>query len=385
MTSRRLLAMTAALLTAGPAAHAAAPAPYDPVQFAFPGSVRSPGDAASAGLAGADGWLTWAPGGNPATAPPSASVTLSPLLQRVSRQDLSAANSEFSETSAFLDAAGAQIALRRAHWGLRLEVSQPVLRRETSTFSRSIGDGVSQPARLKVDAESREQRAGLALSRGMGAWRLGAAAELTRRDDRYATTEVSGSPESGIRELTFDGSSVGGSVGALWSRSPGSKWGTEVGAAMRFIGALDGTSRSVSDLLAGLEQQTGDASREATWEAGASARLTVDPRGGHAWLTLEQRSAERWPGLQLEAEAASSWRAGYSYRDERTPWSVRVGIGQDVQPGTPEPRATAVGLGVGWRQDDFGVDLGVTHRSIRRGELPTQGDTRVVASIIVGL
>ncbi len=381
MPYRRLLFALLAVVSWTSAALAITPPPYDPIRFAFPGSIPSPGDAASAALAGADRWLSSVAGGNPASMPHSTGVTLSPILQRISRQDLSAENREFSQTTFFLDGASGQLAWRAGEWGLRLEASQPMLRRETSTFSVAIGGAVTQPARVQVDAQARESRAALALSRASGAWRFGAAAELSQRSDRYTTIEVSGSPESGERELAFEGSALGGSAGATWSRNAESRWGIEVGAAARFVGAIDATFESVSELLSGTSVSTGEADRDATWEAGASARITVDPRGGHAWACLETRSAERWPGLSLASDRAAAWRIGYDYRDSATPWVVRVGAGQEVQPGTPEPRATAIGVGLGWRADDLRFDLGVTHRSIRRGEAPIQTDTRLVGSV----
>lgn len=384
MSARRhLLAALLALCSARPVS--AAPSPYDPARFAFPGAVPSPATAASAALVGADRWVTPVAGGNPAAAPEAQVIVLSPLLQRISRQDLSAANRDFSQTTAFLDAASGQWAVRSRDWSLRLEASQPVLRRETSTFSVGLGDGGPPPAQVQVDAESRELRAGLIVGRTIGDWRLGLAGEWTRRDDRLATTEVSGSPDAGQRTLTFDGASVGGALGAMWSRTPAARWGTEVGATLRHVGAIDAPFESESDLLSGRTTAAGEATRDATWEAGLGMRLTVDERGGHAWASLEARGAERWSGLDLETRAASSWRVGYSYRDARTPWTLRLGFGQDVQPGAPEPRATAVGLGLGWQDGDFGVDLGATHRSVRRGDAPTEGDIRLVASVTIGL
>lgn len=377
----RILPVLAAL-ACGVTASTAAPAPYDPARFAFPGSVTSPGDAASAGLAGTDRWVSAVPGGNPAAAPAATGVTLSPILQRISRQDLSAANRDFSQTTLFADLAGGQLALRAGRWAVRLEAGQPVLRRETSTFGIAAGD--APPARIRVDAEAREARASLAVSLEQGAWRLGAAGEYARRSDRYATTEVSGSPDAGDRELSFDGSSAGGALGAVWSHTPESRGGLVLGAGVRMIGALTGDFTSVSDLLSGTTSVRGDAGRDALLEAGLTARVTVDERGGHAWMSLEHRGAERWPGLAVETRAAASWRAGYSYRDVSTPWVVRIGIGQDVQPGAPEPRATAVGVGVGWADGDLAADLGVTNRSIHRAGSPTLADTRVVASLRVG-
>lgn len=384
MTYRRLC--LAAVLALGSAQAAdAAPVPYDPARFAFPGSVPSPATATSAGLAGADRWVAAVPGGNPAAAPAEQAIVLSPLLQRISRQDLSAANREFSQTTFFLDAASAQWGVSIGEWSVRLEAAQPVLRRETSTFSVGLAEGGPPPAQVQVDAESRELRAGLAIGRTLGAWRLGVAGEWARRDDQYGITEVSGSPDAGERVLAFDGASLGGAIGATWSRAPESRWGTRFGATLRMIGATDGEYTSTSDLLSGSTTTTGDASRESTWEGGVGVRLTVDERGGHAFVSLEGAGAERWLGLGLETEVATRWRLGYAYRDAQTPWALRLGVGQDVQPGSPEPRATAVGVGVGWNEGDFGLDLGVTHRSIRRGDAPTQGDTRIVASLSIGL
>src|SRR5262245_36357587 len=89
-------------------AGAAPPSPLDTPQFSFPGVFDQPSSGLSAGVALADRWLGDDPSSNPA-APRASRFTASPALLRVSRQDLRADNSDYDETPAFFDAAGATL------------------------------------------------------------------------------------------------------------------------------------------------------------------------------------------------------------------------------------------------------------------------------------
>lgn len=305
------------------------------------------------------------------------------MLQRIDRQDLGADNSEFSQTTAFIDAAGASIAWRPGVWGVVLHASQPVLRRETSTFSVGIFDGLSAPARVQVDASHRESRFGLALSRGFGGWRVGLSGEWIRRDDQMTTLEVSGSPESGERLLRFDGSAVGGALGVAWTQPEAGRRPLSVGFALRSVGALTVEGEAVAELLAEDTREAVRAERGAVTEGGGSVRLGLGPDTG-LWAMAGWRSAEDWREFALVTDAATRWRLGLDYHGADTPWTVRLGFGIDDQPGTPEPRASVLGLGFGWDAGDLGLDLGLTHRSFRRGDLATQHDDRLVATLRVG-
>src|SRR5262245_11312504 len=103
----------------------------DPAWLAFPGQVRHPSSAASAGLALADRWLGAAPFDNPAIEL-ARHAEVSPASVRVRRQDLRARNRSYDETPAFLDAAGAWGVARAGRVALFAYADQPVLRTETS-------------------------------------------------------------------------------------------------------------------------------------------------------------------------------------------------------------------------------------------------------------
>src|SRR5690348_13525894 len=96
------LPVAALLLAAATAASAATPPPLDPVRFAFPGALGSPPTAVAAGLALADRWLGDTPFENPAAAAPQG-VVVSPLGERVDREDVSAANRDFTQKQGYVD------------------------------------------------------------------------------------------------------------------------------------------------------------------------------------------------------------------------------------------------------------------------------------------
>ena len=81
-------ALAAALAWLGAPARAVT---IDPALFLFPGSPSNATSAASAGVAFADRWLGDRPFDNPALET-RRMVELTPLLEHISRQDLSAAN-----------------------------------------------------------------------------------------------------------------------------------------------------------------------------------------------------------------------------------------------------------------------------------------------------
>src|SRR6185436_6039873 len=97
MLARRLILPRGAVVTLAlalaPVVHAAAPPPLsNPVYgFALPGDYATAANAASAGLALSDRWLGESGYENPA-ASSRQGVEISPLFQRVSRQDLTARN-----------------------------------------------------------------------------------------------------------------------------------------------------------------------------------------------------------------------------------------------------------------------------------------------------
>src|SRR5438093_521081 len=147
----------------------AEPAPLNPVLFAFPGAGIAPSSARSAGLALADRWLGDQPFDNPA-ASPGRQALVSPVLQRVSRQDLRAANRHFDEQTGFFDAGGAWASVPVGRLSLGLYAFQPVRRLEDNAFERGERGAPVEPAVIQTRATSREVRTGLAASLGLG-WR----------------------------------------------------------------------------------------------------------------------------------------------------------------------------------------------------------------------
>jgi hypothetical protein len=382
MIDRRLpaaLATSAVLLAASaPGAPAAPPPPFDSAVFAFPGSFASPASAASAGLGLADRWLGLAPETNPAAAP-ARGVVVAPMVLRTSRQDLAAANREFDEQFAYADFAGARLTAPVAGLSLSLYAWQPALRLESTSYTAGV-PGTPLSASVANEAESRELRAGAALSRPFGALRFGVAVEWGQRTETASTVTQSGAPESGTREASFDGTSLGGAAGLAWDRGSEAPGGWRLGAAVRFEGALDVTGESAVRLLALDSTAAVSATREALAEAGLSAAYTLTAEA-HLYASLGTRPGETWTGFGVESATGTLWSVGADYHDPETPWTARLGVGQEVRPGTPEPRAGLLGIGLGYQSGDLAVEAGLLHRTVQRPGSPNLADERLVVSV----
>lgn len=360
---------------------AAQPAPLTAESFPFPGAFLGPADGASAGVGFADRWLGEEPFDNPA-ADPGRGLRATPQLEYVSRQDLHANNRNVEAGGPVFDFAGVRLSWRFGGTSLMAYASQPVFRVDNLGFTvgRTLPVAGS-PAAVAIDGTARETRGGLALSSRALGGRVGVAAEFTRRDDHYERTEVSGSPEAGVSVAAFDGQGIGATFGGRWERQPDDLWGWSAGAAVRWSGALDVTGESVSDLASGVSRTIVASTREQGFEGGASIRMTA-ARGFRVLLGLGGASARGWEGMPANAGGArAEWRLAADLRAPGEPWIARVGVGQEVVPGTPEPRAGHVALGFGWTDEDLRLDVGVIRRSIGRGELPRSHDDRVVASV----
>lgn len=384
MIRRRLLRpFLAALLTlaAAPPGRAAAPDPLPAARVAFPGAVENPADALGAGLALANRWLGDTPGDNPAFTS-RRGVALSPEFLRVSRQDLSAANRDYRQTFGFVDGAGGALAVPAGTWRFALYATQPSLRLESEHYTEGRVTDPAGGAQIAIDVTTRETRAGLAVSKQGPAWQLGAALELTHRDDDYRRVERSGSPEAGTREATLHGDAFGGVLGARWQHAADAPGGVVAGAALRWTGALDATGDQVEQLLVSDTTLHLAATRDAQLEFGGSARVTLSPES-HAYASLGMRGREAWPAFDVRASGATRWAVGVDYHDAELPWTVRMGLGQDVEPGTPEPRALRVGAGVGWKSGDTIYELGILHRGMSRAHAPHLADERFVATVRV--
>jgi len=366
-----------ALLAAASLSRADTPSPLDLARFyAYPGAVPGPGSAAAAGFGLADRWAGDEPFDNPAAAP-ARGVMVAPVLQRVKRQDLAADYRDYDETAGYFDAAGGWLSLPLGGFGLALYAWQPVLRREEQSF---IAKPDQVPGTFASAAESRELRAGLAVSRAWGGGRLGLGVEWTRRDDSYEFYASSGEL-LGTQAVDFSGDAVGFQAGAVVPAGDR----VLVGVALRYLPALEVSGEQVSEGTLVGENGTygGSATRDAGLEGGVSARVGLTDVL-RAIASVGGSTAREWDGFGLTEGRALSWGLALEYAEADQPLTVRCGVGQEQQTGVPEPRAGVYAIGLGWRLEPLQLDIAVLRRSLARGEQPASYDDRVVAGLTVG-
>ncbi len=391
-----LAAATGTLLGACPAL-AQAPSPISSQLHSFPGSVLGTTTATSSGMALADRWLGDEPFLNPAMAP-AHGLGASLLLQRVSRQDLRAANRQLDDTP-FFDVSGDWLAFTAGRMSLFAYGWQPVLRREDIAFIRGEEGGPS--AVVTATSTQREMRGGVGASFGAGAWRLGVAGEWNRRDDDYQYTEVSGDPGQGTREVKLSGTGYGVAAGGRAEFVVLGGRALTLGAALHTVPALTLTGEQTLRLFSGDSDTPLSVRRGSALEAGVSARLAISAAvrllaqaGGRSEQTFEDAPGVRpavvpppaslW-GPGLRAGPATQWSLGFEYTEPEQPLTLRLGGGQETQTDVPEPRAGVYTLGAGWRFDEkFRLDLAVVRRAFARAGKATSYDDRVVATIGVG-
>jgi hypothetical protein len=378
-------ACVAALLLASSTARAQAPAALGNSNFGFPvpGDHPAAANAASAGVALADRWLGTTGFENPATALPQG-VEVSPVFQRVSRQDLSSQNRDYDQVVGYPDLAGARVSFPAGAWGFTLYAWQPVLRLEELSFSAGP---LASPAFLRLLTSQREIRAGGAVSRAVGAGRVGVSGEWVHREDFYETHELSGSPLAGDRRIDFKGDGFGASAGVAWEKDTDRPWGSWFGAALRYGSELPatGTYAGVNDVPGGIAPDTTydfDAKRAAEWSGGASGRVTIAP-STRFLLGVSFRTPSDWPGLGVKTGTGLGWSAGFDWKDEELPWCARFGVGQENLPDAVESRAGLVSVGLTWVSGDLVIDAAILHRNLARGDLPRSSDDRGVLSVRV--
>lgn len=355
------------------------PPPITPTLFSFPGAFATPPNARTAGVALANRWIGDAPFENPAFAA-FPGVELSPLLMRVSRQDLRRQNRNFDEEAAFFDAAGAWGSYRMGRVAIAGYGYQPVLRLENNAYTQGT-QVTAQPATMQTNSSQREWRAGLALACSLSSTRLGAAIEYTQRMDRYKTLETSGSPTSGTTTTDFSGGGVGAQFGVHTTIGKGGAGTTEVGGGARFVPSISLEGEVEQDLLVGLTTTATRTERSPSWEGGVSVRVKVTPAfralaafGGHGDQDYEDFGVSRGKG--------SFWSIGGEYHDARDPWNVGFGYGTEEETKVPEPRASVVGIGFGWDLESTRLELGITHRSVQRAGQPNSELDEVVLSVL---
>ncbi len=382
MTPSRF-ALPAAVLVAALAAvaHAATPpAPLSTGLFPFPAAGYGPADAAGAGLGLADRFLGDEPFDNPAGAP-GLGFRLTPQVALTSRQDLHASNRQLDDGGPLFDVAGGRASAVLRGVSVSAYFMQPVLRADNVSWVVGRTLPVSgSPAAVSIDGTAREQRAGLALSRGAFGGRVGVGGEWVHRDDTYDRSEVSGSPDAGTAHAEFSGSGVAATLGGRWEREPDAQWGWAAGASLRWSGELGLDGASVADLVSGTTTTTIDATRERGVEGGASLRMTIG-RGVRAYLAAGGGTARAWDGLGVSPGATSEVRVAVDLRDPEGPWVARVGVGEEQMPGTVEPRQGHVSVGFGWTDQDLTIDAAVLRRTATRTGAPSSHDDRAVVTV----
>lgn len=376
----------ALLLAVAPRAHAQPSPPLGSEVFAFPGAFPEPASAASAGRALADRWLGGDVAGNPAASAPAWVVEATPVLLHSSRQDLRARNTDFDETSAFLDFAsiafgGPLWTFGATHLDGWAYVARPAMRSEENAFllGRNL-DPLSPSAAVESETSVRETVIGAAFGAGTAGFRVGAAGEWVMRDDDYRIVTESGAPTSGERRTTFDGAAPAARLGARWRNREAGAGQLALGASVRWIGALEVEGTERWDLLTGSGESAVRAEREAAWEGGLSAAWQP-AEAVHLFAGAGARTERAWEGFGVDEGAMFEWSAAAEYREPAGPLSLRIGFGTESLDGTGATDALRLGVGGGWTSGATTFELGLLHRTLRRDGVPDSYDDRVVATL----
>jgi hypothetical protein len=386
MTERRLLPLLAAVLVpaalafAVPAARAQVPpALVNPEYgFAFPSEFASPVNAASAGVALADRWLGISGFENPAALVPKG-LEISPVWQRVNRQDIAAQNRDYDQVIGYPEFAGARLSMPVADWGLMAYAWRPVLRMEE--FSYSTGP-LALPAFRRQLTSQRELRAGVAVSKGISRARIGVSGEYVNRDDRYETSEVSGDPTAGDRVIEMSGDGFGGTLGVSWEKDTDRPWGSWFGAAVRYGSEvlLDGTQVEPASVVPGDTTATFSLARSAEWSGGVSGKVTLAPATRFV-AGLSFRQGIDYGANQPATGSGYGWSAGIDWKDDELPWGARFGVGQEGLADAVESKAGLLSLGFTWISGDLAIDASILHRNMSREDFPHSSDDRAVLTV----
>ena len=377
---RAAACLLAALALVAPAARAQVP----PVLvnpnfgFAFPGDFASPANAASAAVALADRWLGLSGYENPAAVVPKG-VEVSPMFQRVNRQDMASQNRGYDQTIGYPAFAGARLSLPIGRLGVIAYAWQPVVRYEEYSFSAGP---LATPAFVRTLTAVQETRAGLAVSHPIGAVRLGVSGEWVNRDDRYETSEQSGAPTAGDRVVEIKGSGFGGSAGVSWEQDTDRPWGRWFGAAVHYGSelTLDGTTDE--QLALGSSTSAFTLTRAEEWSGGASGKVTIAPATCFV-AGLSFRGGQDYGSGAPGTGSGFSWGGGIDWRDPELSWGARFGLGQETLSEAFEPKAGLFSFGFTWISGDLVVDASILHRNMSREDLPHSSDDRAVLSVKV--
>jgi hypothetical protein len=290
------------------------------------------------------------------------------------RSDVQAGTLDFSDASPLVSFGEAGIALSRGAMAFGLYVAQDAYDQAHESFI----DTASGSAPITRDNEftSSLARGGLAAAYRRGNLSLGAAIELSRPLERFATVPAeenqSTPPYPQPEEVRLDGLAVGGALGVLAAPY---EW-LSVGAAARAAGGTD------------LETADGDQSghdevpfaadlgvhlgRAAGGNLHLSAAYT-GPRDVALGDTLGRGDEHQPERVRLAA--------GYAYASPSLPWEFRVGLGWSPYPGDGAARFSSFGVGLGYRLEGSQVRVSYARENRRTPE----DETSARGFVVVGL
>ena len=349
--------------------------------FPFPSEFTAPANAASASLAMADRWLGLSGYENPAASVPRG-LELSPVFQRVNRQDMASQNRDYDQVVGYPDFAGARLSLPAGEWGLMAYAWQPVLRLEEFSFSKGP---LALPAFVRLLTSQRELRAGLGVSRSLGAARVGVSGEWVDRTDRYETEEQTGSPLDSTNVIEMSGTGFGATVGVSWEKDTDRPWGSWFGAAVRYGSelSLDGSSQKTFVRADSSLTEPFTLTRAPEWSGGVSAKVTLAPATRFVAGVTYRQGIDYGAGAPATSSGLG-WSAGLDWKDDELPWGARFGFGQESLPDAFEHRAGLLSFGFTWISGDLVIDGSILHRNLSHADFARSSDDRAVLSVKVG-
>lgn len=364
---RVLARLTIPMLLAAVAATTAAASDLVAITRArFPERMWTPLTAADAALAGAgraadpaSGWSA-----NPALLALEGEdrLRLTGTLLNPSRTDVQAGTLQYSDSSPLVSFGEAGIAVSRGALAFGVYVAQDAYDQAHESFI-DTAFGASPIARDDKFTSSLA-RGGLAGAYRLGRVSLGAAVELSRPWEHFATVpseESQGTPPYPQPEdVRLDGLAVGGALGAVAAPYD---W-LAVGAAARLAGETD------------LKTEDGEVSGhdEVPFAADLGVHLGRT-MGGNLHLSAAYAAAREVAlgdaigrGDEREPERVRL-AAGYAYASRALPWDFRIGLGWSPYPGDGAARYSTFGVGLGYR-----LEGSVVRASYARENRRTPGD-----------
>jgi hypothetical protein len=154
-----------------------------------------------------------------------------------------------------------------------------------------------------------------------------------------------------------------------------------LGAGVRYLPELELTGDETLGSASGTTTNPISTRRAAGWEGGVSARYVVTD-AFHALISAGGKGAQKYEGWGVTSGEGFEWKLAGEYHDQRDPWTLRFGLGQEQQTDVPEAHSGVVGLGFGFQFETTQIDLGVVHRTFKRSDHANSTEDRIVASLV---